>query len=105
MVKCQRYRLTEDDKLGGYCTFDMQFVEAGVQPFMPNTDTAENLRAQSDALKTQVAAVWANQRALTPGQAQIAAIRMQLISRWTGPATNPVRMGLLNRWTPMTMGN
>jgi prophage DNA circulation protein len=95
MVKCQRYRLTEDEKLGGYCVFDMQFVEAGVQPFMPQTDTAENLYAQSDVLKNQVASVWAAQRAPVGPQT---AIRMQLISRWTGPATNPVRMGLLNRW-------
>jgi prophage DNA circulation protein len=28
-VVVQKYRLTEDQKLGGYCTFDMQFVEFG----------------------------------------------------------------------------
>lgn len=61
-VKCQRYRLTEEDKLGGYCVFDMQFVEAGVQPFMPRTDTAANLQAQSDVLRAQVASIWAAQR-------------------------------------------
>jgi prophage DNA circulation protein len=60
-VKCQRYRMTETEKEGGYCVFDMQFVEAGVQPFMPQTDTVTNLRAQSDALKSQVASVWAAQ--------------------------------------------
>lgn len=64
-VKCQRYRLTEDEKLGGYCTFDMDFIEAGVQPFMPQTDTASDLRAQSDALRAQVTAIWADQRAST----------------------------------------
>jgi len=62
-VKCQRYRLTEEDKFGGYCVFDMQFVEAGTQPFMPVTDTASNLRAQADALKNNLASVWAQQRA------------------------------------------
>jgi prophage DNA circulation protein len=73
-VVCQRYRLTEDEKLGGYCTFDMQFVEAGVQPFMPTTDTASNLRAQSDAMKNQVAAIWQAQRDLTG----ISTARMQM---------------------------
>lgn len=28
-VICQRYRLTEEERLGGYCIFDIQFVEAG----------------------------------------------------------------------------
>lgn len=64
-VKCQRYRMTEEDKLGGYVVFDMQFVEAGVQPFMPNTDAETNLREQSDALKNQLQSVWAAQRAQT----------------------------------------
>jgi prophage DNA circulation protein len=62
MVKCQRYRLSEEDKSGGYCVFDMQFVEAGLQPFTPKTDTAENLREQSNALKNQLLAMWAAQR-------------------------------------------
>jgi prophage DNA circulation protein len=64
-VKCQRYRITEEEKTGGYCVFDMQFIEAGVQPFMPNVDTATNLRMQADQLKQQVASVWAAQRAKT----------------------------------------
>ena len=69
-VVCQRYRLTEEEKFGGYCTFDMQFAELGVQPFMPQTDTQENLRAQSDALKDQIGATWQakliNHRPLRP---------------------------------------
>jgi hypothetical protein len=52
----------------------MQFVEAGVQPFMPTTDTASNLRAQSDAMKNQVAAIWQAQRDLTG----ISTARMQM---------------------------
>jgi prophage DNA circulation protein len=28
-VVCQRYRLTEEQKAGGYCSFDIQFVESG----------------------------------------------------------------------------
>jgi prophage DNA circulation protein len=64
-VKCQRYRLTETEKEGGYCVFDMQFIEAGVQPFMPQTDTVANLRAQSDAMKAQISMLWAAERAAT----------------------------------------
>ena len=29
---CSRYRVTEEDKLGGYCTFDMTFQEYGKAP-------------------------------------------------------------------------
>jgi len=61
-VKCQRYRLTEEEKLGGYCVFDMQFVEAGVQPFMPSTDTAANLQEQSNALRNNLASIWTQTR-------------------------------------------
>lgn len=68
-VKCQRYRLNEEDRFGGYCTFDMTFVEAGVQPFMQKIDTQENLRSQADQLKSQLAGVWQRQRATrTAGQ-------------------------------------
>src|SRR5262245_7037860 len=31
-VLCSRYRLTEEQRLGGYCTFDMTFVEFGIPP-------------------------------------------------------------------------
>jgi prophage DNA circulation protein len=36
---CPRYRLTEEERLGGYCVFDMSFVEWGVAPFQPVADT------------------------------------------------------------------
>jgi hypothetical protein len=32
VVACDRYRLTEEEKLGGYCVIDMTFVEGGVNP-------------------------------------------------------------------------
>jgi prophage DNA circulation protein len=102
-VKCQRYRLTEEDKFGGYCSFDMQFVEAGLQPFMPQTDSAETLRAQSDSLKAQVAQTWAAQRAMT-GLEYGLDNRMQSISRWTGPASTPLRMQMISRWPAPTTG-
>ena len=40
-VVCTRYRLTEEEKFGGYCTIDMTFQEYGVDPLLlvapPNT--------------------------------------------------------------------
>jgi prophage DNA circulation protein len=32
IVVCPHYRLTEEDRLGGYCIFDMSFVEYGTPP-------------------------------------------------------------------------
>jgi prophage DNA circulation protein len=31
-VMCQRYRVTEEEKFGGYCVFDMTFTEFGQAP-------------------------------------------------------------------------
>jgi len=39
MCVCSRYRVTEEDKYGGYCTFDMTFQEYG-QP--PSTGTRDS---------------------------------------------------------------
>jgi hypothetical protein len=33
-VVCTRYRLTEEEKFGGYCTIDMTFQEYGVDPLL-----------------------------------------------------------------------
>jgi len=38
VVACERYRLTEEDRFGGYCTFDITFVEFGIQPNQPTED-------------------------------------------------------------------
>jgi prophage DNA circulation protein len=56
-VVCSRYRMTEEEKLGGYVVFDMTFVELGVPPFKANVDASQNLLQQSQALKDQVTAV------------------------------------------------
>jgi prophage DNA circulation protein len=63
-VVCTRYRMTEEEKSGGYVTFDMSFVELGIAPFNPSIDPVENLNTQSLALRDQVAAV------LSPSLAQ-----------------------------------
>jgi prophage DNA circulation protein len=42
-VVCQRYRLTEEERLGGYCVFDISFVEAGFSPFATDIDSRSDL--------------------------------------------------------------
>lgn len=53
-VACQRYRLTEEEKLGGYCVFDMQFVEQGVAPFKPSASPQQQLLSKASALQSRV---------------------------------------------------
>jgi prophage DNA circulation protein len=65
VVVCPRYRLTEEEKLGGFCVFDMTFVEYGSSPFKPLPDSGTNLLTQSNALKQQIMAVWAAQKTAT----------------------------------------
>jgi prophage DNA circulation protein len=55
-VVCTRYRMTEEEKAGGYVTFDMSFVELGVPPFNPIPSATANLLSTSEALKQQVIA-------------------------------------------------
>lgn len=51
---CQHYRMSEEQKLGGYIVFDMQFVELGAPPFRPQEDTEENMLAHSKLLQARV---------------------------------------------------
>lgn len=48
-VICQRYRLQEEERLGGYCVFDIQFVEAGSQTQSPVSAQQGMLSAASTA--------------------------------------------------------
>lgn len=52
-VVCSRYRLSEEERFGGYCVFDMTFVEAGIdaQQVAPNIDTKFPLMTSADALR------------------------------------------------------
>jgi prophage DNA circulation protein len=61
-VVCTRYRLTEEEKFGGYCVFDMTFQEYGVDPLLMVTppNTAQVLAGIAAQLRSQV------QRALQP---------------------------------------
>jgi len=54
VVRCTRYRLTEEERFGGYCVFDMSFVELGVPPFNPTPDAQQNLLQTSQALRNTV---------------------------------------------------
>lgn len=39
-VQCTRYRVTEEEKFGGYCVFDMTFTEFGQAPNSGTRDSA-----------------------------------------------------------------
>jgi prophage DNA circulation protein len=57
-VVVTRYRLTEDEKLGGYCVFEIEFAEAGSAPgaLAPSTNTAGALSSAADSSNSQAAA-------------------------------------------------
>lgn len=56
-VVVTRYRLTEEERFGGYCTFDIEFAEYGVPPqfltISQNTNTV--LNSAADTLRAQTA--------------------------------------------------
>jgi prophage DNA circulation protein len=54
-VWCQRFKLTEEEKFGGYCTFDCTFIEAGTEVY-PLQDTATNVLNQAANLRNQIQA-------------------------------------------------
>jgi prophage DNA circulation protein len=56
-VVCPRYRLSEEERLGGYCVFDMQFVEFGAKPFASGQSSRDNLLQQSSAMQSRVVTV------------------------------------------------
>jgi hypothetical protein len=62
-VVCSRYRMTEEERLGGYVVFDMTFVELGIPPFKPVVNAADSLEQESINLRNQVVA------AMTPSAA------------------------------------
>jgi len=55
-VVCLRYRLAEEEKLGGYCTIDMTFAEYGLNPllYMPGQGTASQLQSAAGDMRDQV---------------------------------------------------
>jgi prophage DNA circulation protein len=53
-VVCQRYLLREEEELGGYCTFDIVFVEAGSAPFKPSTSARAVVQQKSSTAQARV---------------------------------------------------
>jgi prophage DNA circulation protein len=54
---CERYKLTEEDKYGGYCVFDISFVEAGAAgqgTANTATQTIEAAQAMSAMIVQQI---------------------------------------------------
>ena len=54
-VACQQYRVSEEEKAGGYCVFDMQFVEYGLPPQAIGVMSGrEKLFAQAETMMKQM---------------------------------------------------
>ena len=43
LVMCPRYRLTEEERAGGHCVFDMRFVELGAPPKQPAPSSRDEM--------------------------------------------------------------
>jgi prophage DNA circulation protein len=54
-VVVTRYRLTEEERFGGYCVFDIEFAEYGLPPqyLTPTQNTATVLNNSADTLRNQ----------------------------------------------------
>ena len=55
-VVCSQYRLTEEERFGGFCIFDMQFMEYGADPSVavPTQATAASLVQQAQQTRAQL---------------------------------------------------
>jgi prophage DNA circulation protein len=67
VVVCPRYRLSEEARFGGFCTFDMTFVELGVQSMKNTPDTQSALVAQSQSMRQRILQVIGQGTNTTPG--------------------------------------
>jgi prophage DNA circulation protein len=56
LVVCPRYRMSEEERFGGFCVFDMTFMEYGLDPqsLAPSIATATVTAQASEALRGQV---------------------------------------------------
>lgn len=54
IVTCSRFRLSEEERYGGYCVFDMTFVEQGASPYQAVVDPTEQLVRRSQELRGAV---------------------------------------------------
>jgi prophage DNA circulation protein len=53
-VLCTRYRVTEEEKFGGYCVFDMSFYEYGQAPATGTRDSAAGIYYSADTMDNAV---------------------------------------------------
>lgn len=63
-VVAQKYRITEETKLGGYCTFDITFTEAGKQ-IAPEESTREIVEMAALGVNKRTILVMDNQKTQT----------------------------------------
>jgi prophage DNA circulation protein len=56
-VRCHKYSIKEEEKYGGFCTFDMSFVEFGVPPNVRVESSRDNLLKSSQNLNQSVLAM------------------------------------------------
>lgn len=55
-VVCTRYRLTEEEQRGGFCVFDMSFVEFGLPLLTPASSTQQDLATAATDTASQAGA-------------------------------------------------
>ncbi|HEY2243456.1 MAG TPA: DNA circularization N-terminal domain-containing protein [Xanthobacteraceae bacterium] len=54
-VLVTRYSLTEEQKFGGYCTFDIEFAEAGFPPQYFSTNTPQTVNSAASTVQQNAA--------------------------------------------------
>lgn len=103
VVVCTRYRLTEEERFGGYAVFDMQFVERGLRPFQEAVDPVGGLFDKTYALRSQVRDVWAQQA--DEGKATSTTFRrgitINALERLGGGAKTTYKAGKAGPWNPL----
>ncbi|MBR0879104.1 hypothetical protein ACVMGC_004768 [Bradyrhizobium barranii subsp. barranii] len=72
LVVCSRYRITEEERFGGYCVFDMMFLEYGIDPqrWAPSLDTAGALNSAAETMREETL------RVLTPASVTAAGLNV-----------------------------
>jgi len=69
VVVCHRYRLTEETRFGGFCTFDMEFTEFGKRPLTATTSTIDNLIQKAIDLRDVTTGQLTEGLKITPAEA------------------------------------
>jgi hypothetical protein len=52
-VVCTQHSVSEEQRLGGFCVFDMRFTEVGAPPFQPALDAKVQMLQRSDAMRIE----------------------------------------------------